>query len=420
MIAPAPVDRGTVLVTDTDRGSALAVIRSLGRAGFRVVAADGDPRSLGFRSRYAAERVVLPPAGSDPRRFMEALLEAVRDHRVDLVIPVTDEVIQILARHRRRFEGLCRLAIAEPRALRSVSDKARTVRLARRLGVPVPRTAVVRTTEEALQHAASVGFPLAIKAATSPRYDARRGAFTRHPVCYAADTRELALRLRRFAGCRKILLQEYCRGVGCGVEMLAWKGRPVAAFQHRRLAEIPVSGGASAWRESVALDPRLYAHSARLVAALGWTGLIMVEFKVGTEARFMEINGRVWGSLPLAVMAGMDFPARFAAMCLDGAPPDSAAPDTNYRLGLRAHNLELVLLWIAQVLAGRRRYPFVPMPPRREALAALVGLFDPAQKLDVACRDDPRPAVAEIGKIARKLLGKLRGPAARQGASHDR
>ncbi len=419
--APADGTRPAVLVTDADRGSSLAIIRSLGRAGFRVIAADSDPRSLGFRSRYAAERLVLPSPRTAPDRYGAAIVSALRDRKLDLLIPVTDEVIQILAHHRAEIEPLCRLALPDPEPLRIVRDKAETVRLAERLGVPVPRTAVVATREDALRAAEYIPFPVVLKAATSPRYDAGRGRFVRHPVCYARDLAELQARLARFEGCPAFLLQEYWRGTGCGVEMLAEEGCVLAAFQHRRLAEIPVTGGASAWRESVALDPALYDHAARLVAALDWTGLIMVEFKVGAEARLMEINGRVWGSLPLAVASGMDFPARLVRLYLDRAAgaggasgaegPRRHAPDTDYRVGRRAYNLELTLLWIIQVLAGRRRYPFLPMPRRSLALSAVLGLVGPNRSFDVACRDDPRPGFAEISRIARKLAGKLRDSA---------
>ena len=48
----------TVLVTDAARGSAVAIIRSLGRAGWRVIAGDTDPASPGFRSRHVAETFV--------------------------------------------------------------------------------------------------------------------------------------------------------------------------------------------------------------------------------------------------------------------------------------------------------------------------------------------------------------------------
>ena len=82
-----------------------------------------------------------------------------------------------------------------------------------------------------------------------------------------------------------------------------------AVFAHRRLREKPPSGGVSVYRESVAPDPSLVARAAALLAGLGWRGVAMVEMK--TDARtgtpyLMEVNGRFWGSLQLAVDAGVD------------------------------------------------------------------------------------------------------------------
>ena len=75
-----------MLVTDASRGSAIAVIRSLGRAGYRVIAVDPDPRSLGFRSRYTHKSQVVPPAKESPQDFVDALHRIVLDENVDLVI----------------------------------------------------------------------------------------------------------------------------------------------------------------------------------------------------------------------------------------------------------------------------------------------------------------------------------------------
>jgi predicted ATP-grasp superfamily ATP-dependent carboligase len=204
------------------------------------------------------------------------------------------------------------------------------------------------------------------------------------------------------------LLQEYYRGSGQGVELLMHQGRPLAAFQHKRLREVPVNGGASAFRESVPLEPDLYRHSVRLLEALNWTGLAMVEFKVGTEGpKLMEINGRVWGSLPLAVRSGMDFPARLAELYLYGSP-DETPTASRYRVGVRARNLELDMVWIASVLRGKRRYPFLGMPSRRQGLAALLGLLNPASKFDILSLEDPGPGLAEIVKIVGKFRSKLK------------
>jgi hypothetical protein len=232
------------------------------------------------------------------------------------------------------------------------------------------------------------------------------------------------------------LLQEFCAGEGQGVELLMHEGRPLAAFQHRRLREMPVQGGPSALRESVSLDPVLYEYSVNMLREIRWTGLAMVEFKVGPAAAWlMEINGRVWGSLPLAVHAGMDFPARLVELLLrenddySSVPTGGQAAETggrsscraafrdehdktsipiaNYQIGVRSHNLELELGWIASVLLGRRRSPSLPFPPRRECLVALFQLFHPAYKQDILSLGDPVPGLVDILRILKRGISRF-------------
>jgi predicted ATP-grasp superfamily ATP-dependent carboligase len=395
----------TVLVIDTDRGSAIAVIRSLGRRGWRVIAADSNPRSLGFRSRYVDQHFVYPDPSRMPNEFVDLIFQKTSELNVKLVIPITDQVIYPIAHVRHRFDGLCQLAIGEASALEQVKDKSKTLKLAERLDIPVPTSRVVNTVEEARVAMESLSWPVVIKPTISQNFRPNEGTIETGSVCYANDLDALESRMQEFEGRHKILLQTYCPGIGYGVELLAYKGKPLAAFQHKRLAEIPLTGGASAWRESVALDPQLFDYAKRMVSALGWTGLIMVEFKVGNDVRLMEINGRVWGSLPLAVQSGMDFPAHLADLYLDPTSHINPLPACDYKLGVRACNTELMLSWMIQVLLGMRRYAFLTIPKRREALAAAVGLL--TTKFDIGFRGDPQPGFAEIAKIARKFTGKL-------------
>lgn len=394
----------TVLVTDAGRGSALAIIRSLGRKGLRVVAADSDPRSPGLRSRFASERILYPRASDDPGAAVGALLQSARRLGVDLVIPVTDDIILPLAAARDRFTSVCLLALPHDAALAVTSSKWATLALAARLGIPTPRTVMAHTPTEAVTQT-TFGWPVVVKPEASRTY--RDGSVEAFTVSYADSPGALAERVERLSGHCDVLIQEYCPGEGHGVELLMDRGRVLAAFQHHRLHEVPITGGASSWRESVALDPVLLAHSTRLLAALGWSGLAMVEFKVGPEGpRLMEVNGRVWGSLPLAVKSGMDFPARLADLYLQPSRHPPAEPDVAYVVGTRSRNLELEVLWIASAVTGRRRYPFLPGPTRRQGVAAALRLANPAGGYDILSAGDPRPGVAELGQIARKITAK--------------
>lgn len=402
------VSRPTVLVTDASRGSSLAIIRSLGRRGWRVIAADSEPGSPGFRSRHVHARWIHPAPTTDPVGLVRSLRDAVERWRVDLLIPVTDAVILPLSEARDALPGTCRVAMPDPEPLNVVIDKLRTLELAARLGIPVPRGVVVDSTEPAHQSVSELGWPVVLKPRASRVYRDRKSVEA-FEVSYARDPDDLRVRLRHFAGRVDVLVQEYCAGEGHGIGLLMHEGRPLAAFQHRRLHEVPPTGGPSALREGVPLDRTLYEHSIRLLGALRWTGLAMVEFKVGpSSSRLMEVNGRVWGSLPLAVLSGVDFPSRLAELYRSGPPAAGVEPQLTYRVGVRARNLGLELNWIATALSGRGRYPYLAVPGRREGFAGLAGLFDPRCRLDTFELDDPGPWLAELPLFLRKLTDRRR------------
>ena len=396
--------RRHVLVTDAGRGSAVAFIRSLGRRGWQVTAADSDPASPGFRSRYTTRRLLHPPASERPDEVVEAIRRAVVTTGVDLVIPITDELGLPLSEARDMFDGSTTLALPASAGIAVTHDKGATLDLARRLGVPAPPTLLVGSVEEGLEAADRLRYPIVVKPVSS-REVLADGTIGSYAVAYATDRDELRARLAHPDGV-PVLLQRWLPGDGIGVELLMDRGRPLAAFQHRRLREVPPTGGASALRESVALDADLYGHATRMLGELDWTGLAMVEFRRGGDGvdYLMEINGRVWGSLPLASRAGMDFPGRLADLLLDGPPPPNTPVATEYRVGIRARNLRLDVAWIGSVLAGRHRQRSLPYPDRSAALGALASLFDPRIKDDLFTRSDIGPGLAQVATIARDAI----------------
>lgn len=397
-----------ILVTDAYRGSAVSIIRSLGKQGWHVLATDSKPASPGFRSRYAAEHALYPDPETHPKEFVDTILELVQTKQINLIIPVTDATILPLVQARSQFDGLCLLAIPEAETLQIVTDKLKTFDVAQELGIPIPGTRLVNTVDEALEVAANFSWPIVLKPQQSRVYR-NQGHIESFQVSYAINPEDLATRMAEFEGHCAVLLQEYCKGIGYGVEILMWDGHVLNAFQHKRLREVPITGGASSFRESVPLDKEMYEYSVELLKSIDWVGLAMVEFK-GTDdgPRLMEVNGRVWGSLPLAIYSGVDFPAQLVKAYLQTSEIKTTQPDTNYQLGVRARNLELDVVWILSVLAGIKRYPFLEVPDRKEAIGAILGLFNPIYKMDMQSWTDPLPGLAEIPNIVKKIWQKFK------------
>ena len=78
-------------------------------------------------------------------------------------------------------------------------------------------------------------------------------------------------------------MARFCRSIapgdGVGVEMLFHQGECIAAFQHRRLKEVPHTGGAAAMAIAEAVDPTLKKMAIDLLRGIGWEGVAMVEFR---------------------------------------------------------------------------------------------------------------------------------------------
>lgn len=390
--------RPAVLVTDAARGSAVCIIRSLGRAGFPVVAAASDRLVPGFYSRYTAARVRYPNPRRDPEGAVDAILDGARRHSVELLIPVTDEVLLPLSARRDRLADVCRVAMPDARALEAVVDKDRTLELARSLDIPVPRTVTVEPGDDLAGRCEALGWPVVVKPRCSYDYAPVRRPVRRW-VAYANDMAELRALVAAAGG--RALLQEHVQGDGRGLCLLMHEGRPLAAFQHHRLREVPLTGGASSFRESEPLDPFLYESSVRLLSALRWTGLAMVEFKgENDKAVLMEVNGRVWGSLALAVASGMDFPVRLAELYLNGVPDPGDEVASSYATDVRTRDIQLEMAWIGEALFRRQTAPFVQLPSRRAALAVAARLLSPGDGYDLIHKDDLGPGLVDLVRVA--------------------
>jgi predicted ATP-grasp superfamily ATP-dependent carboligase len=193
-----------------------------------------------------------------------------------------------------------------------------------------------------------------------------------------------------------LLVQQRVEGPGIGVFMLRWKGEVIAAFAHRRIREKPPSGGVSVYRESAPLDPELFDKSRRLLESFDWSGVAMIEYKVdaGTGVPYlMEINGRFWGSLQLAVDAGVDFPV----LLLDAATGASKAPMLTWKLGIQSRwwwgDVDQLL---ARLTRSRRALNLPPgAPSRLQALVSFLRLWRPGDRNEILRWDDPRPFFRE-------------------------
>lgn len=297
--------RSPVLVLAAVPRMATTVARSLHRYGIAVDVATFSAIEPRIRSNSVRHFFRVPDPDVSQDDFVTALSRLIQQYGHDLLIPGNDVALTAIAENYDHFDALLKLACPSPHVVERVLNKEITLAIASQCGLETPRSVLLANTHQLPELAREVGFPCVIKPGQKQRVEDFKTRVVR-------DHNDIA---RSFPEPREfsppMLLQESCPGVGVGLEILMHEGKCLAVFQHRRIKEYPHAGGVAVLAVAETPGPALVDASTRLLQALEWDGVAMVEFRVDPStgrAVLMEVNGRIWGSISLPVLAGMDFP----------------------------------------------------------------------------------------------------------------
>jgi len=288
--AVASGSRHRILITDADYKHSIALARYIKREMRHVSLIGHSCGTVRFARHYQCFDEIV----SD-----EPLETTLQTREFDQVIPVgARSVLQIA----QTCPGMAVLPSLD--RLLSVYDKKLTVELANRLGIPAPRTQAITSAEQLVER--DLTFPCVVKPASE------NASIKSVRYCKdAGQAREAVANTVQKLGMEGVgvLVQEFIEGKGHGLFALMDHGRPLRLFMHERLREFPPTGGPST-AAAAFYSPRLEELGVKLLSALEWNGVAMVEFKFDLRRQdfvLMEVNGKFWGSLELALRAGVNF-----------------------------------------------------------------------------------------------------------------
>lgn len=367
-----------VFITDGHWRKSLAAVRALGRQGVGITVGESTRLATAAFSKYSKRTVVYPSPLLNPADFLDFLQRHLSRNSYRMLLPMEDETLSLVSQNYADFSRYSYIPVVSYEKLKIAQSKEKILRLADSLGIPTPRTWYINDISRIHTLKDKLPYPVVIKPRTAA------GAIG---VCYPETPEELEEQYlsvhRRFP---YPMIQEFIprEGPGYGASFLIdEKGRVKASFVHKRLREYPVTGGASTLRESVVYD-EIRDMARSLLQALKWFGVAMVEFKVDPRdgvPKLMEINPRFWGSLALAVEAGVNFPHLLYRM----SRGEDFSPVERYKVGVRCR-------WL---LPGDILH-FIYHPDRSSLIPDFFRFFDKNTSYDVLSMDDPLPALARV------------------------
>lgn len=290
-----------VLVTDAGDAqarSALAAVRALAAAGYLPAVAASGPYSLAAASRFCRRVVEVPPV--DHPKFRATVEAELRSGPYLTILPSSDAAL---------------FALDAP--VDHLVDKGDLTELAKSAGLPTPPTQVFSSVDEAFAGPQALEFPVVVKPA------ARRSAVPA-PSYLASEPGDL---LHASEWNCPILIQPYLREDVHAVCGVAWQGRLVASVHQRYLRTWPTDCGTSSAALTIGADGELEDQLLKLLN--GYDGIFQAQL---AGPYLLDINPRVYGSLPLAVAAGANLVGVYCRLLAgETVPPIRARPGVFYR-----------------------------------------------------------------------------------------
>ncbi|MEO5357044.1 MAG: ATP-grasp domain-containing protein [Nitrospirae bacterium YQR-1] len=404
------------LVLDGCINSALAVTRSLSMHGVSVTCGAESVLCKTLYSKHTSRKLVY----TSPERCLSGFIRDIKKELIslhyDAVFAVSDKTVLALSLKRNELEQMAGLAIAPHEPYMKALNKVDTITAAQTLAIPVPKTFFPETIQDLKLIENEIFYPLVIKPRQS-EYPAGDRIVSGGAPTYAANSVQLHETFRNYNSQLPLpMVQEYIPGQGRGVFALFNKdGKCAAYFAHKRLRDIRPTGGGSSYRESAELDETLKYYTEKLLNHIHWEGVAMVEFredKRDGSFKLMEINGRLWNSLALAVASGVDFPYLLFKLCSG----DDVPPVYTYQKGLKCRWIMGDIRHIIEVFRGRPQGYTGDFPKLLPAIGNVVfDFFREKSYYDVLSMSDPGPFAAECiafiatpirKKITRLLQGK--------------
>jgi predicted ATP-grasp superfamily ATP-dependent carboligase len=366
-----------LLVPGDEFHASLSIVRALRAAGHVPYLAVTLRGTYASRSRAVAAVIYVPHAEDSPGEFVEALSRAAAELEIDAVLPGTEASLIALASQRESLP--CRLGAPTAAIVDLATDKERVLVLAASFGMDTPPSTVATPAGLAAQ-AEKIDYPAILKP-THTRLALEDSRLAYYKARRVGTAEELCAALEGLPNTEWVV-QPYMDGRLSAISGVAWEGRLVCAVHQISHRIWPPDVGYSSYAETVPADPLLESRVAHLLREIGWSGLFQAQFLCTADGRrfLIDFNPRAYGSLALAVRAGANLPAMWAALVL-GMP----LPQVRYRSEVR-YRLEHNDMRAAarRMRAGDMAEALAALLPRRRTAHAVFSLRDPRPLLTTA------------------------------------
>lgn len=331
-----------VLILDGGAAHAMAIAECLKKSGYGVAVICDDKNEYGYHTKFADERYL--GVDSHKKEYAEFMLEFLKEHQFDVLIPTSDTAAEFMSFHKEELEQLTGVLMPEREVFEKGYDKNNLMTVCRENGFPHPQTIDLKGLEvdklhefEKFEGLKNFPYPGLLKPnlTSGGRGMTLVNSLEEFLKVYPAIHHQYGeCHLQQFikVGGRQVKVQIMTDKNGdMAYSSVIWKQR-----------YYPVNGGSSCCNVTID-DPEIAEVCGRVLKTIGWIGFAdfdLIENPETGELLIMEINPRIPACVRSAFKSGMDYATMIADVTL-GQP----LREYRYESGKRLRHLGFDVLW---------------------------------------------------------------------------
>ncbi|RNC62984.1 MAG: D-alanine--D-alanine ligase [Candidatus Dichloromethanomonas elyunquensis] len=375
-----------VLITNAQLRKALATVRSLGKKGIETYVIEETRFSPTSFSKYCSQSMVCPSAAEEPEHYYRFVSEKIKEYGIDVFLPIDDDTVAVAMAHKDELTKVCSVPLPDYESYQIALNKGRSYKHAISVGVSLPKTVFPDGEESIEKLTEHLTYPLMVKAVKSSGGRGIKIAFSKEEL------------LNTYLEVHKqypfpVIQEHLGEGEIYEVALLYNSHHELrASFIQKHVRKFPLITGPSIVQESV-IYPEILEMAIKFMQGLKWYGIASLEFmkqKDTGEIKFIEINGRFWNSIQMAIFAGVDFPWLLFQIAYNG----DIKPVTNYQTGMLCRNL----------LPGDI-FHYIFNKERKQMNPPFWTKSDTFQD-DIISKDDPLPTIGFMAACLRYMFDK--------------
>lgn len=355
-------NRGMILIGFGEALSAPEVAWDLLDHGFQVSAFTRQGSSPPLRCIKEIKLIEVTPPEKDAWETVEHVKQAVERSRAEAILPLDDAAVWLCDKVSSRTK--VPVAGATGEAAHLALDKKIQLDLAREAGFNIPETEYINESHEILKIKQQL--PIVVKpvAATTET----KGKLQKGPILFCLENEDLKSAANGYGYDGPMIVQRVLSGHGEGIFGLNGPGGVKNWSAHRRVRMMNPLGSGSSACQSMGIVDQPIQPAERMLQKVNWPGMFMIELlrDSSNQLFFMELNGRAWGSMALAVRLGLNYPTWTVMQTLD---PSFEPPDASTGNSVLCRHLGREIIHVLSVLKGKKAFKLIPNYSRMRTIS---------------------------------------------------